>query len=62
MDMRGRPDDVCGPCMTASGAKRTFEKAVRSKSANNTPMLIIRLASLRDDRDGREVVYAKNLP
>jgi hypothetical protein len=44
------------------GAKRTFERAVRSKSANNTPMLFTRLASLRDGRDVREVVYTKNLP
>jgi hypothetical protein len=33
------------------------------KSANSDiPMLFTRLASLRDDRDRREVTYAKNLP
>jgi hypothetical protein len=52
--------------------QRPVEPAARSghstkrqgpKSANsNIPMLFTRLASLRDDRDRREVTYAKNLP
>ena len=29
---------------------------------SDIPMLFTRLASLRDDRDRREVTYAKNLP
>ena len=46
-----------------SATKRNQGSSAHLKSANsNISILFTRLASLRDDRDRREVTYAKNLP